>query len=156
MENEDEDEEPETKYERAARLRSKKTIFYTYLYNIVMNPFYNIAVFLLIIGNTIVLASNSYPQSFEKEDRLNVLNDFFTWAFTVELLIKMCALGFKNYIRDNFNQFDCVVVILSLIDFTMGLVDTGNMSGQIGPLLQAFRAFRLLRVIKVVRRWKKL
>jgi voltage-dependent calcium channel L type alpha-1D len=117
-----------------------------------MNPLYNITIFGLIMGNTITLAVDGYPQSFDKETTLVALNDFFTWAFTAEMLLKMTALGFKNYMRDRFNMFDCIVVLFSLIDFTMGLVSSG--SG--GSFLQAFRALRLLRVVKVVRRWKKL
>jgi len=33
--------------------------------------------------------------------------------------MKMVALGLENYMKDNFNLFDCIVVILSLIDFTI-------------------------------------
>ena len=112
----------ETAFELAARLRSRKNAFYTHLYNLVMNPLYNLIIFLLILGNTITLASDGYPQSFKKEATLVVLNDFFTWAFTFELILKMTALGFKNYMRDRFNMFDCIVVLFSLIDFTIGLV----------------------------------
>ena len=112
----------ETAYELASRLRSQKNAFYTNLYNFVMNPLYYLIIFLLILGNTITLASDDYPQSFQKEATLLVLNDFFTWAFTFEMLLKMTALGFKNYMRDRFNMFDCIVVIFSLIDFTVSLV----------------------------------
>jgi len=87
-----------------------------------MNPLYNLTIFALILGNTITLAVDGYPQSFEKEATLNGLNDFFTWAFTFEMLLKITALGFKNYMRDRFNMFDCIVVIFSLIDFTISIV----------------------------------
>lgn len=35
------------------------------------------------------------------------------------MLMKMVALGIKNYVKDNFNLFDCVVVVVSLLDFTI-------------------------------------
>jgi len=33
--------------------------------------------------------------------------------------MKLIALGIENYMKDNFNLFDGIVVILSLIDFTI-------------------------------------
>jgi len=49
----------------------------------------------------------------------SVCNIFFTWAFTAEMIMKMVALGLQNYVKDNFNLFDCIVVVLSLLDFTI-------------------------------------
>ena len=31
----------------------------------------------------------------------------------------MVALGLQNYVKYNFNLFDCIVVVLSLLDFTI-------------------------------------
>ena len=83
------------------------------------HPFYNFIVFSLIISNTITLACDDYPQSLKKQAVLSILNDFFTWAFTVEMLIKMIGLGVNNYIHDSFNLFDAIVVSLSLLDWTL-------------------------------------
>lgn len=33
--------------------------------------------------------------------------------------MKMVGLGVKNYVRDNFNLFDAIVVLLSLVDVTI-------------------------------------
>ena len=35
------------------------------------------------------------------------------------MIMKMVALGLNNYVKDNFNLFDCIVVLLSLLDFTI-------------------------------------
>jgi hypothetical protein len=50
------------------------------------------------------------------------MNVFFTWAFTAEMLLKMLACGVENYIKDNYNLFDCFVVLLSIFDFTINRV----------------------------------
>lgn len=89
------------------------------MYNTATNPFYNMIVFALILGNTITLTIDDFPQSTEKEQALSICNIFFTWAFTAEMLMKMVALGLQNYVKDNFNLFDCIVVVLSLLDFTI-------------------------------------
>lgn len=85
-----------------------------------------------------------------------IFNDFFTWAFFVEMLMKMMGLGVKNYVRDNFNLFDAIVVGLSLVDVTISSVLTPEQIGSMSQAFQALRALRLLRVIKLARSWTKL
>jgi len=122
----------------------------------VNHPLYNFIVFVLILANTIVLAADDYPQSLEKEIVIKVLNDFFTWAFFAEMIIKMIALGVNNYIHDKFNLFDAIVVSLSLIDWCLTIILTKEQKSSVGSSMQALRALRLLRVIKLARSWTKL
>jgi len=89
------------------------------MYALTTNAFYNLLVFALILGNTVTLAIDDFPQSLEKEDNLNALNIFFTWIFCLEMIMKMIALGVENYVKDNFNLFDCIVVLLSILDFAI-------------------------------------
>lgn len=35
------------------------------------------------------------------------------------MIMKMIGLGLKNYIKDNFNLFDTLVVVLSMVDYTI-------------------------------------
>lgn len=120
LENEDEefedDYEDEDENEIAARIRSKKNCFYRSVYLFVTHPVYNFIVFVLILVNTVVLAVDDFPQTIAKENILAVFNDFFTWAFFAEMIMKMIGLGVKNYVRDSFNLFDAIVVLLSLVD----------------------------------------
>ena len=152
----DEEFEDETQYEIAARDRSKKNKCYLKTYDLINDPFYNFVVFMLILANTIVLALDDYPQSLHKEKILGAFNDFFTWAFFVEMVIKMIGLGVNNYIHDKFNLFDAVVVTLSLVDWCLTIVLTPEQKANVGSSMQALRALRLLRVIKLARSWTKL
>jgi len=36
--------------------------------------------------------------------------------FLVEMIVKQIGLGLKGYFVDRFNQFDCLIVIISTID----------------------------------------
>lgn len=119
MDDEESDYEEETVFEKNSRLRAKKSRFLGFMYNTATNPFYNMMVFALILGNTITLTIDDFPQSLDKEAALAICNIFFTWAFTAEMIMKMVALGLQNYVKDNFNLFDCIVVVLSLLDFTI-------------------------------------
>jgi len=101
----------------------------------VTNPAYNFAVFVLILVNTVVLAIDDFPQSVQKEHTLAIFNEFFTWAFFAEMLMKLLGLGIKNYVRDNFNLFDAVVVLFSLVDWTLSQALTDDQIGSMGEAL---------------------
>ena len=113
---------------------------------------FNFFIFLLIIGNTITLAAYTYDQSDLQTDVLEVFNEFFTWTFLLEMILKIIGLGFHNYRKDNYNLFDAVIVIISLIDWTISRIPSINA----GSALNAFRALRLLRMMKLSKSWKAL
>jgi len=113
-------------------------------------------IFCLIILNTVTLAMDDYPRNASKDQFLHICNEFFTWTFFAEMILKMVGLGIKNYSRDKFNLFDAVVVMLSIVDWTISKTVNEEEIGGAGEALQAFRAMRLLRVIKVARQWTAL
>ena len=57
--------------------------------------------------------SNSLAQT------LTISNYVFTCLFACEMVLKLFALGFIEYIADRFNCFDGVVVILSIIEIIL-------------------------------------
>lgn len=57
--------------------------------------------------------SHTYAQT------LTFSNYIFTGLFTVEMVLKLFALGFFEYVADSFNLFDGVVVILSLVEIIL-------------------------------------
>lgn len=74
----------------------------------------------------------------------------FTWAFVVEMIIKLFGLGFEEYARDSFNLFDAFIVVISMVD--MIVTATLSDASPTGAL-SAFRGVRLLRVFKLARSW---
>ena len=79
---------------------------------------------------------------------LFVANLCFLVLFTVEIVLKMLALGFRRYFDSNFNIFDCVVISASILEAIV--VET--IGTQMG--LSVMRAFRLLRLFKLTKYWK--
>ena len=71
----------------------------------------------------------------------------------MEMLLKLLALGFKNYIVDRFNFFDAVVVIVSTVDIAVTFFFYGEGSSS-NSAISALRAFRLLRIFKLAKTWK--
>jgi hypothetical protein len=70
--------------------------------------------------------------------------------FALEMVIKLIGLGLKGYFQEFFNIFDCLIVILSLIDLSLTFALENKSSG---GGLTALRAFRLLRVFKLAKHW---
>lgn len=113
---------------------------------------FNFFIFVLIIGNTGTLAVYTFDQSDLQTEVLEIFNEFFTWIFFVEMIFKLIGLGFVNYKQDPYNVFDAVIVIISLVDWTISRlpgIDAGS-------ALNAFRALRLLRMMKLSKSWKAL
>jgi len=69
-----------------------------------------------IILNSVIMAMNRYPISNEEQSFLTYSNYFFYFLFLVEMIVKQIGLGLKGYFVDRFNQFDCLIVIISTID----------------------------------------
>ena len=46
-------------------------------------------------------------------------NDFLAYFFFSEMILKLVALHPKNYFKDNYNCFDAIVVLLSLVDIVI-------------------------------------
>jgi hypothetical protein len=152
MFEEDQFDFEEEKYEKNARTRSEQNGVYRCFYDIVTSVSFNFFIFLLIIGNTVTLAAYTFDQSNLQTSVLEIFNEFFTWIFLLELIMKIIGLGFGNYIMDKYNLFDAVIVIISLVDWAISRIPDLDA----GSALNAFRALRLLRMLKLSKSWKAL
>jgi hypothetical protein len=80
---------------------------------------------------------------------MEMANYGFTAAFTLEMGLKLTALGGTVYWADTYNRFDGFVVVTSLVEIAAQELDL--------PInAQALRALRLLRVFKLLKSWKSL
>jgi len=68
------------------------------------------------------------------------------------MVFKIIGLGFSNYRKDSYNVFDAIIVMISLVDWSISRVP--NLDA--GSALNAFRALRLLRMMKLSKSWKAL
>ena len=53
----------------------------------------------------------------------NMLDDIFNFAFIIELMVKVIAMGLfmdgGSYLRESWNQLDCFIVASSIVDMTL-------------------------------------
>ena len=110
-----------------------------------------------IIINTFILALDRYPINLQQTVILEKVNIMFTMIFTVEMIVKIIAVGCTNYFRGGaFNIFDSIIVISSIIDiFLSNIVIVSDSQSSSGSVITALRGFRLLRIFKLARSWKR-
>lgn len=72
------------------------------------------------------------------------------------MVLKLIALHPKQYVRDYYNCFDAVVVVLSMVELVISFTLEVNENSFAAEAISAFRAVRLLRVIKIMRHWAEL
>ena len=70
------------------------------------------------------MAAESYDEPEWLTQLSHYSNIVLTGIFSLEMLLKIFGLGIKQYVKDNFNIFDSIIVILSLIDLAIDAPDT--------------------------------
>ncbi|XP_052454961.1 voltage-dependent T-type calcium channel subunit alpha-1I-like [Carassius gibelio] len=111
------------------------------LLSIVESKYFNRGIMVAILINTISMGIEHHEQPEELTNVLEICNIVFTSMFALEMILKLTALGFFSYLRNPYNIFDGIIVIISVCEI-VGQSDGG---------LSVLRTFRLLRVLKLVR-----
>ncbi|XP_077474374.1 voltage-dependent T-type calcium channel subunit alpha-1I-like isoform X2 [Stigmatopora argus] len=111
------------------------------LWGIVESKYFSRGIMIAILINTISMGIEHHNQPEELTNVLEICNIVFTSMFTLEMFLKLTAFGFFDYLRNPYNIFDGIIVIISVCEI-IGQADGG---------LSVLRTFRLLRVIKLVR-----
>ena len=104
--------------------------------------------------NTVVLALDNYKIT-KKADRLLIkANVIFTVIFAIEMVVKILAFGVLGYVRDSFNLFDGILVIISLVGMIIEALSEGGSGGT--NVITVFRSIRVLRIFKLASRSQNL
>uniref|UniRef100_A0A8C1Z1K8 Calcium voltage-gated channel subunit alpha1 I n=1 Tax=Cyprinus carpio TaxID=7962 RepID=A0A8C1Z1K8_CYPCA len=111
------------------------------LRGIVESKYFNRGIMVAILINTISMGIEHHEQPEELTNVLEICNIVFTSMFALEMILKLTALGFFSYLRNPYNIFDGIIVIISVCEIV----------GQSDGCLSVLRTFRLLRVLKLVR-----
>ncbi|XDV36595.1 hypothetical protein PO909_006341, partial [Leuciscus waleckii] len=111
------------------------------LWGIVESKYFNRGIMVAILINTISMGIEHHEQPDELTNVLEICNIVFTSMFALEMILKLTAFGGFNYLRNPYNIFDGIIVIISVCEI----------AGQSDGGLSVLRTFRLLRVLKLVR-----
>ncbi|XP_046691295.1 voltage-dependent T-type calcium channel subunit alpha-1H isoform X4 [Silurus meridionalis] len=108
---------------------------------IVDSKYFNRGIMIAILINTLSMGIEYHEQPDELTDVLEISNIVFTSMFVLEMIFKLIAFGLFGYIKNPYNIFDGIIVVISVWEI-IGQADGG---------LSVLRTFRLLRVLKLVR-----
>lgn len=87
------------------------------------------------------------------------LDDVCLYLYIVEGAVKLIGLGIEKYWEDDWNKFDCIMILFSLFSnllYTVISVVRSAKSAKAGKLLRltklnrVFKMFRALRTVKIV------
>ena len=127
--------------------RDTSSRFVQSMYRLCIHPLFDGVLLGCIILNTAVMAIIWPDMADDLVLYLEWINNVFTLIFFGEMIIKWIGLGMREYFRDNFNKFDCVIVVISMFDLTITLI-VGEGS-DFASSLSSFRVFRVLRIFRL-------
>jgi len=87
-------------------------------------------------------------QSTPKNNALDFVNNFFTFIFNLELILKLLAWGLSQYFADRWNKLDAFVVGIS--DFVY-ILETAISSFNAPININLVRILRLVKILRVLR-----
>ena len=110
------------------------------------------AILISILINTVLLGSYHFMMDEYWEGTINFFNSFFISVFAIEAIMKIIAQKL-DYFKDHWNQFDFIVLIITLSMLIPLSLGHGNDFQQ---LVSVIRVIRVCRIFKVVVRAKKI
>ncbi|XP_044525752.1 sodium channel protein type 9 subunit alpha-like [Gracilinanus agilis] len=119
-----------------------------FVYSIVMDPFFDLAIAICVIMNLVFLAMYHYPMTEEFFSVLSVGELVFVGIYILEMVLKIIALHPYNYFQDKWNIFDSFIVTLALGELMLSILD-----GVYFSFLQFLILLRGLRVFKLTKYW---
>ena len=128
-------------------------------YKVVNGNVFSGIIVICILLNTVTLSLDMYPERPELALVLDIINFVLSSIFTLELVIKLPVLGFRQYAHDLFNIFDAFVVIASLADVIVApprFLGFGEPAASAGGAVTAVRTVRIFRLFKLAKSWQTL
>lgn len=110
---------------------------------IVEHKYFQPIIIAIILLNGLIIVTETY---FTGNSLLLALDKIIVWIFVGELVLKLIALGFKGYFRDNWNVFDFSIVVASLVFYATPFVS----------ILRLVRVLRLIRMIPAIPALRKI
>lgn len=130
---------------------SKDSAFRTFCYKLWKHKLWENIVMALILLSSAKLASDTFNKQIESEFALKFLDgvdQFFNYAFILEMSVKVIAMGLimdnGSYLEDSWNQLDFFIVMSSIADMSLTGFDL--------PFIRILRMLRVLRPLRFISR----
>ncbi|CAM9972784.1 unnamed protein product [Lampetra fluviatilis] len=127
-----------------------------WVWSVVTSTPFEYLMFVLILLNTLCLASQHHGQSKGFSRFMDICNVIFTVLFALEMLLKLIAFQLRGYFSDPWNTFDFLIVVGSVIDVVVNEQERDPHAGVEEERhrfsITFFRLFRVLRLVKLLSR----
>eukprot|EP01028_Stygiella_incarcerata_P000804 TRINITY_DN1125_c0_g1_i15.p1 TRINITY_DN1125_c0_g1~~TRINITY_DN1125_c0_g1_i15.p1 ORF type:complete len:1490 (+),score=400.83 TRINITY_DN1125_c0_g1_i15:652-4470(+) len=116
------------------------------LHNFVSHKYFDIFIVVCVCLNVGLLATKHYGEPRDWSLVLLISDFVFVFLYVMEVVLKISAWGWSAYKSDNWNRFDFITTIGSLLSTVFELFIQNRFLG----LLSLTKVFRLARVFRVV------
>ncbi|KAL2094943.1 hypothetical protein ACEWY4_009662 [Coilia grayii] len=144
-------------------LRRKGTLFswhrdlYRILFNFTEHRLFDQFILFVVLFNTATLVAQTFENvAVRAAWFMSAIDGAFISIYLMEFVLKFMVWGFL-YFKNPWNNIDFCIIFVSMIDFILPFVKTGNVSDNTSAVFQflkifkgirAVRAFRVLRTVK--------
>lgn len=137
-------------------LFSKENYFRIACYRLAQHPRWEQTILLLIILSSLKLATDTYNHMYHPASEihgiLSKIDDAFNYAFIVESVVRIIAMGFimddGSYLRNSWNQLDFFIVVSSIANMLLKDFKV--------PFIRVLRMLRTLRPLRFISKNKDL
>jgi hypothetical protein len=120
------------------------------VYDLCEKPAFEYFITAVIVANTILLCMDYYGAGERYVSVMDLINNVFMWIFTAEAFLKILGYGPKYYWYIDWNRFDFIIVILSLMSSNEQLAELFSFN------LTALRIIRVARLLRMIKASKEL
>ncbi|KAL6748527.1 Ion transport protein-domain-containing protein [Haematococcus lacustris] len=113
------------------------------LFLLTQNNTFELLMLLVVLANALVLAMNNYSMSEQEAAALAKANIVFVGLYAAEAAVKITALGWRLYWKNNWHRFDLLLLALGLLDLVVPALQLNY--------LRVLRVLRLQGVIRLMR-----
>ena len=119
-----------------------KTTIYIKIKDSVLN---DVVIFYLILTNAVIIFIQEFNIHYAF---LNFIEGLLTLLFFIEMIIKIKAYSFKNYISDKWNRLDFFLILISIPALFSLFMSDGLIGTNIFLTLRVLRVFKFFRLIR--------
>jgi len=116
--------------------------FRTFFFKVVQSNKFEFFISAMIVSNTLFLCMDYTNAPYDYDNALEIGNMIFVIIFAIEACMKLIAYGFRYYFLENWNRFDFIIVLLSVV-----ALDDSLFSFRVNAL-RIIRVAKLLRMVK--------
>ncbi|XP_072530812.1 cation channel sperm-associated protein 1-like [Salminus brasiliensis] len=102
---------------------------YDLIFNFTQTPLFTSFILVVVVLDTMLLIAQAFPSlSVRAGWVFSAVDACFLGIYPMEFFLKLLAWGHK-YFQNSWNNMDFIIIVMSVVDFTLPLVQTTGLAG---------------------------